>query len=145
MRLIECGFNSCICPDVLKNKLYDENLLLLEWYPNLDISVEHELHRIFKTPSNGEFYHIDKLKELQHFLSYNGGLKSPRSLNIEYYNKYQEIKKSFIIRDNKGDIWSKDHISKLIRLYKNSIPTSEIARILGRTQSAIISKLSKLN
>ena len=61
-RLLEGGFNSSVCPEELKNKLYYNNVKLEYWFPNLEINVEREIHKKFKTTEeNGEFYRIELL------------------------------------------------------------------------------------
>ncbi len=143
MRLLRGGFNSNICPDELKNKLYHTDVTLAYWFPNLNISIEKELHKKFKSSGVGEFYRIDLLGKILNYLYANGG--NPKSDFFKNYNEFLRENERF---ENEvwchGEPWSEDLDSRLIRFLNNDVPIENIAKFMGRTEGAIKSRVDKI-
>jgi len=69
IRVINRGFNSCICPYELKNKVNAEDIELLYWFPNLSTKDEKMLHKDLKHFNViGEWFRLDALDELYRFI-----------------------------------------------------------------------------
>ena len=64
-RVAHRGFNSCICPPEIKNKVNVEDLILVCWYPNLTPRDEKKLHKDLKEYSLcGEWFKFSALEKI---------------------------------------------------------------------------------
>lgn len=86
-RYINRGFYSCHCPEEIKCKVSFVDLDLLNWFFNLDIESELELHKCLKNQfaHEGEWYKYENLEEIRGIIINNfGGLC--RMPCVEEYN-----------------------------------------------------------
>lgn len=86
-RYINRGFYSCECPEKIQNKVSFDDLELLNWFHNLDIDAEEELHNFLSNQftHTGEWYLYENLEEIRKVIVDNfGGLC--RMPCVEEYN-----------------------------------------------------------
>ncbi len=69
-RVARRGFNSCVCPRTLAGKTHVEQLALLAFYSNLTTKEEKQLHRENKVCRTGEWYKVEELPRIKHFLEH---------------------------------------------------------------------------
>jgi len=101
-RYINRGFYSCICPTEIKHKVSFNDLQLLYWFPNLDISIESKLHKHLKSLYQycGEWYKYDNINHILQLIynDYHGILIMPTIHDydhaVKWCNELQNLHKS---------------------------------------------------
>lgn len=69
-RIAHRGFNSCICPTVIKGKVMVDDMQLLAWFPKLDKSYEKKvLAKFTKERVCGEWYVSSAAEQIKEFLA----------------------------------------------------------------------------
>jgi hypothetical protein len=65
-RYLNRGFYSCVCPTDIKDKVSFDDVELLYWFPNLNSSDEHRIHKYLKYwyTSIGEWYDFGVLNNV---------------------------------------------------------------------------------
>lgn len=86
-RFIRRGFYSVVCPKEIEDKVGCDDLELMYWFNNLDISDEKRLHKQLRLiyEYNGEWYKYENVHDIVNIIykDYNGILVTP---TIDEYN-----------------------------------------------------------
>ena len=69
-RVAHRGFNSCICPKMIIDKVNVDDLELLHWYPTLSPKDEKKIHKSLNDYRLcGEWFSIDALNNISKIIS----------------------------------------------------------------------------